>query len=1017
MTKRESLFADPESRKLLTKALVAAGLVGVGALSGGALPALAGTLLPMLEGVGGEWLGGLTEAGFDRYVNKWSTEDGALNHDLNEGLQQSFYDAVKYVAIEWRNTPAFAALKRQDKRIAKQTITTLNTLRKETRDLFKDPDGWGDEFNKRQKELIAMVQQHKPNQAPPTLPNDFLDTTLGVYLKNCPMECQTFVKERLMDSWLLRFREVLKDNTQARTAYENLWQTSISEALAPIQSIQKQTEQTGKDVEALLLMVDELKQELQRRPEDQLPPGLVSPAALVKALDTEVLPLLRSMAADIKEIKQNTQKITQSLDSIHKAMQGNLDPATLAAYRQKELDLAAALLATLPTAIIPAPAVLPQASRKIPYAHNETFVGREADLTTLAATLKPSATTMAIAAATGMGGIGKTQLASEFAHRYGQFFAGGVYWLSFADPASIPAEIAACAPPQVAATLDLPQQVAFVQQEWQSPIPRLLVFDNCEDETLLHQWRPKTGGCRILVTSRLAHWEDSSVQKHPLDTLARGESIALLRQFLPDLPPDDAALDALAQELGDLPPALHLAGSYLKEYTNEIPPTKLLTQLQQPDLLSHRALQGEHIKQSYTNHDLNIGRSFALSYDQLQADDEIDVLAQTLLVRMAYFAPGEPVPRDLLQQSIQRTAPGGATDTPSKTAPARRGIGGFFAKLFGKKPQPTTQEQVDHEAQAENDLLNQAKALKRLKSLGLLEAEADDALRLHRLLAMFVQQMATDDTVQAAVEQTIQETARRLNNAGDPRPLLALQSHLRHITDAAYQREDERAASLCNELGYHLQAVADYAAARPYLERALDIRERVLGAEHPDTASSLNILGALLYTMGEIAAARPYLERALDIRERVLGAEHPDTASSLNNMGLLLYAMGMLAAARPYYERALDISERVLGAEHPATASSLNNLGYLLKAMGELAAARPYYERALDISERVLGAEHPATASSLNNLGALLKAMGELAAARPYYQRALAILEKALGANHPNTKVVRGNLAAIEEKL
>ncbi len=82
--------------------------------------------------------------------------------------------------------------------------------------------------------------------------------------------------------------------------------------------------------------------------------------------------------------------------------------------------------------------------------------------------------------------------------------------------------------------------------------------------------------------------------------------------------------------------------------------------------------------------------------------------------------------------------------------------------------------------------------------------------------------------------------------------------------------------------------------------------------------------------MGELAEARPYYARALAICEKVLGAEHPDTAASLNNMGTLLQAMGELAEARPYFARALAICEKVLGAEHPDTATSLNNMGALL---------------------------------------------------------------------------------------
>ena len=56
------------------------------------------------------------------------------------------------------------------------------------------------------------------------------------------------------------------------------------------------------------------------------------------------------------------------------------------------------------------------------------------------------------------------------------------------------------------AELKLEEQVQVVCQEWQSPTPRLLVFDNCEEEKLLTEWRPKTGGCRVVVTSRRGQW-------------------------------------------------------------------------------------------------------------------------------------------------------------------------------------------------------------------------------------------------------------------------------------------------------------------------------------------------------------------------------------------------------------------------------------------------------------------------------------------------------------------------------
>ncbi|MEM8862286.1 MAG: BTAD domain-containing putative transcriptional regulator, partial [Chloroflexota bacterium] len=170
----------------------------------------------------------------------------------------------------------------------------------------------------------------------------------------------------------------------------------------------------------------------------------------------------------------------------------------------------------LPENQIPDVAFLPQPSI-MPLWKNPLFVGRQADLLTLAKALNSNQalTINQTAAATGLGGIGKTQLASEFVHRYGQFFPGGVFWLSFDEPEAIPAEVAACgdagalnlAPNFL--NLPLQDQVKRVQAAWNEPIPRLLIFDNCEDPALLSLWRPKTGGCRILITSRRGDWSSS----------------------------------------------------------------------------------------------------------------------------------------------------------------------------------------------------------------------------------------------------------------------------------------------------------------------------------------------------------------------------------------------------------------------------------------------------------------------------------------------------------------------------
>jgi len=662
------------------------------------------------------------------------------------------------------------------------------------------------------------------------------------------------------------------------------------------------------------------------------------------------------------------------------------------------LATAEALLATLPLNEIPDPAPLPSGSR-MPLRPNPFFTGRADELKTLAAALlglpSPAAggggggegRPPAIALTTGIGGVGKTQLAAEVAHRYGRFFAGGVFWLSFADPAGVETEIAACGGAGAlelytdAAGLSLAEQVACVQQAWAAPIPRLLIFDNCDDtasataEQLLAAHLPTAGGCRVLVTSRRGHWlAGLGLTPYPLGTLPRDESITLLRRHRPDL--SASADDAIAAELGDLPLALSLAGSYLETYQDEPfgQPAAYLASIQK-QLLAHRSLQGAGAAPSLTKHEQNVRATVALSYDRLDPANPVDALAIAALARAAHLAPGEPFPRDLLLAML-----GDATDDEDIAA-------------------------------------QRADALRRLIALGLLEVAEDGALRVHRLISAFTKAAITGEEAQGAVEQILTNVGNNLVNEGFPTHLLPFIAHLRHVMTIADRRGDAPAASLANALGRAEEALTNYAAARPLYERALSLREQALGPSHPDTASSLNNLAGLLEAQGDYAAARPLYERALQITEQALGPSHPSTASSLNNLAGLLEAQGDYAAARPLYERALSLREQALGPSHPSTASSLNNLAGLLEAQGDYAAARPLYERALQITEQALGPSHPSTASSLNNLAGLLRAQGDYAAARPLYERALQITEQALGPSHPSTATSLNNLAGLLMRL
>jgi len=224
-------------------------------------------------------------------------------------------------------------------------------------------------------------------------------------------------------------------------------------------------------------------------------------------------------------------------------------------------------------------------------------------------------------------------------------------------------------------------------------------------------------------------------------------------------------------------------------------------------------------------------------------------------------------------------------------------------------------------------------------------------------------------------------------------------------------------AVILSWLGVSLDDSGRYVEAEPLLKRALEIREKTMGKDHPDTATSLNNLAGLYRAQGKYAEAEPFLKRALDIHEKALGKDHPLTATSLNNLAALYDSQGKYAEAEPLYKRALDIRVKTLGKDHPDTAESLNNLAELYNSQGMYVEAEPLYKRALDIQEKALGNDHPSAAITLNNLAGLYYAQGKYTEAEPLYKRTLAILEAALGPEHPNVATALENYADLLRKM
>lgn len=630
---------------------------------------------------------------------------------------------------------------------------------------------------------------------------------------------------------------------------------------------------------------------------------------------------------------------------------------------------------------------------------NPAFVGRTATFNAIAEKLKED---NALVIVHGPGGMGKTQLAIEFGHLMQKDFPGGVFYLRCAQPDLIDGEVAACGDegrlnlPGWEA-LPQPEQVSRVQAACLEAVPRLLIFDNCEDVAALNRWRPTTGGTRVLVTARKGEWP-RTLTRHVLELppLDRAASLQLLGHT-------DAAAHQIADALGDLPLALHLAGAYMAHYGQT--PAQYLAELNAQALLSHESLNDWLKDELPTEHIANVAATFELSYGKLKGIRELEIgeLARRVFGLLAYCAPAVPLPRDVLLRALQAE---GDEEKAGKE---------------GNAAGPTDKQLMD--------------ALHALVAVGLTSLNAEKQPSQHRLLQAFAElklaeidsapsKLAGEATspplpagegtgVRASLETALAQIATKLNEAGLPAPMRPLVPHLETVAANAEANGSEKAGFLYNELGYHWNMVANYPAARAAFERALKIDEHHFGPDHPNIARYINNLGMLHKALGDLPTARTAYERALKILEIRLGAHHPSIASLVNNLGNVYRDLGDLPTARAAYERALKILEARLGAHHPSIASLVNNLGNIYQELGDLPAARAAHIRALTIDETHFGPNHPNVAIRVNNLGMVHKALGDLPAARAAYERALTIDETHFGPDHPSVATGINNLAGV----
>jgi len=685
-------------------------------------------------------------------------------------------------------------------------------------------------------------------------------------------------------------------------------------------------------------------------------------------------------------------------------------------------------------------------------AHNPRFVGRQEEMQRLHQAAGRGAFGV-LTAVHGVGGLGKTALAIQYAYSFADFYPGGRWLIGCAGRDNLAAAIRSLdvdlgltldeeekrddtrAAKRILAELEKRANAGAQARAGEKNQPEpcaLLLLDNVDSPALLQppQADLLTGRkwLHVLATTRLGPKElGADPHRHQLlavDNLPEEDALLLIESYQPRgrfaSEDERAAATGIVKLLGGFTLAVEVVAVYLGECEGRVTCAAFL-----------QRLQGEGLTGLETAAKGTVG---AVAHEQklisLTLEPTLKTLspAENLVLTLAALLPPDSVPLPWLRAVA-------AQDYPELAQDVAPGHDDPWLTLVNHLISLRLLQVVEL---ADDGRTPRICRIHRLVQKCLKQRRGDTAAHLENRLIQnsftrseYLEEHWHETTAQWEIRPLLTLVTQLLNQTHVEAPKLVkwLMQWIGFWIDSnvsesllrrslAQQEADpktditEIAITLSN-LGHIISTEAHYTEAESLLRRALAIDMKHREPTHQFIAIRLHNLAQVLENQGKFTEAESLLREALKVNHEALPSGHPSIAKSQLALAGVLKNQDKLAEAEPLLRESLESLRKGLPAGHPAIAASLGNLAGVLYLLDKFAEAEPLFREALELYRNALPAEHPSIATALNNLASILRALGKLNEAESLFRQSLELRRKAFPAGHPDTASTLSNLASL----